>query len=223
MHFNARQANGGGIDRGTTLAAVLEAIRTHGACREESWPLDESKAGERPPDHAYTEAKTFAQIRYFNPADIHEALALRYPVPFVAHLPQRCLEEAGRTGRLPAPAAGETQLVSHAMVLVGYDKSAGTVLARNCWGTHWGDQGHCTIPLDVMSVIAPYGAGRLWVIATADVSAATVQQAAAAPAAAPPEKLTDMAARMRQEIRGDLQKDIADASQRIRDMLKKKP
>lgn len=222
VHYNARQANGDAMDRGTTLAAVLEAIKAHGACRDESWPLDESRVGERPPDNAYAEAKTFANIQYFNPIDIHEALALRYPVPFVAHLPQRCLEEAGRTGMMPAPAPGETPLVSHAMVVVGYDKSAGTVLARNCWGAEWGDRGHCTIPMDVMSVIAPYGTGRLWVIATADSTVAAARQAAG-PQPAQPEKLSDMAARMRQEIRGDLQKDIADSTQRIRDMLKKKP
>ncbi len=165
-----------------------------------------------------------------------ESLALKYPVPFVARVPGRCLEEAGRTGVMPAPTADELQrtdlLTNHALVLVGYDKAARTVIARNCWGASWGQQGHCTIAFDIISAIAPFGSRRLWVIAKADSVTVAGEAASAAPgasasaspvppAAAAPETLSDMAARLRTEIRGDVQRDITDATQRIRDMLKK--
>jgi C1A family cysteine protease len=34
------------------------------------------------------------------------------------------------------------------MFLVGYDLDRELVLARNSFGTDWGDSGHCWIPLD---------------------------------------------------------------------------
>jgi hypothetical protein len=221
IHYNARLLTGGETaNAGTTMEAVMKAITTHGACREVSWPLDPTRLAVAPPAHVYQEAAKFAAVRYSNPADAVEALALRYPVPVVVRLPGRSLREAGRTGVVPAPTSSELQTadgqINHALVLVGYDRTAKTFTARNCWGTAWGDQGHCAIPFDVMNVIAPYGTQRFWIITTAaaitgdDLSASSTPQ---------PERLAGLAARMRQEIRGDLHRDIAEATKRIRDMV----
>jgi hypothetical protein len=228
VHYNARQVSGDeGTNAGTTMQAAMKAIATYGACRETTWPFDPSKLIIKPPPHAYEEARKFAAIRAFAPADVIQALALRYPVPCVIKLPERCLREAGRTGVMPAPSAQEVQqadgLVNHSLVLVGYDRNARTYVARNCWGESWGDKGHCRISFEVLNVIAPQGAQRLWVIATAesgsDAHAAIGMMAPPPPAAAAPERLSDLAAKLRQEIRGDVQRDIADATTRIRDIM----
>ncbi|MEO8259096.1 MAG: C1 family peptidase [Acidobacteriota bacterium] len=239
IHYNARLATGQeNSNTGTTMDAAMKAIATYGACREESWPFDAARFAVKPPASAYEEARKFAVVQGANPADIVEALALRYPVPFVAKLPERCLREAGRTGVMPAPASEELQKadgqVNHAMTLVGYDKLAKTFTARNCWGREWGDQGHCAISFDLMSVIAPYGTRRLWIITTRAQAGSIASQtettgfhpAAAPPTAAPaarPERLADLAARMRDEIRGDLHRDLADSAKRIKDMIGRKP
>ncbi len=225
IHYNARLIAGQeGANTGTTLESALKAIETYGACRQESWPLDTATLAVKPPAQAYGEARKFAKTRALNPADFMEALALRYPVPFTARVTRRCLEEAGRTGLMPAPSDDELQshdaVVNHAMVLVGYDRSAQVVTARNCWGAQWGHQGHCTIAFDVMNAIAPYGMGRLWIIATPE-PASTI--GAGTPIAPPSQssRLSEMAAKMREEIRAGLQKDLEDASKRIREMVRK--
>ncbi len=238
IHFNARLSSGQeGSNVGTTMEAVMKAIAKYGACREETWPLDPAKLAVRPHAQAYDEARKFAGIEYSNAADMLDALALKYPVPFVARVPERCLREAGRTGVMPAPAPEELQRadgqMNHAMVLVGYDKVAKTVIARNCWGKEWGVDGHCTITFDTMEVIAPYGTQRLWIITKAEAGKVSNQTATTGfrpmmdppvPApAAQPERLSDLAAKMREEIRGDVQRDLAEATKRIRDMMGRNP
>jgi C1A family cysteine protease len=254
VHYNARRLSGEqNTPGGTTMDAVMQAIATYGACREETWPLDAAKQTEKPPARAYEEAKKFAGIRYRHPQDSLEALSLYYPTPFVARIPKRCLSEAHRTGTLPALTAEERREPSahpvHAMVLVGYDKTARTFLARNCWGDTWGQKGYCHIPFDVMNVLAPADSLSRWIIAAPDApvgvdavhaaapavgpapvppvvpaaarppAAQVAVAAASAPAAAQSETLASMAARMRDEIRQSLTRDIADATRQVRDRM----
>jgi hypothetical protein len=222
VYYNARLASGQEhLNSGVTLEAAMKAIETYGACRDASWPLDAAKLSVRPPPQAYDEAKRFAAVHCYHTPDGVDALALSYPVAFVATFPERCLHAAGDTGVMPAPTPEERQRthdwMTHAMVLVGYDKVAKTFIARNCWGPEFGVEGHCTITFDTLSVIVPSGEQRLWVIAKPAASATAVNEAAAA---APPERLADLAARMREDIRSDLQRDIADATKRARDMIR---
>jgi BMFP domain-containing protein YqiC len=225
VHYNARLAAGQeNANAGTTLEAAMKAVQAYGACRDATWPIDTSKLAVKPPPHAYEEARKFAAIDYSSPADMFEALAMKYPIAFVASLPRRCMAEAGKTGILPPPTAEEIQRQSymhHAMVLVGYDKANGTVLARNCWGKSWGVEGHCNIAVDTMKIIAPAN-NRLLIITAKSVAAVTEGPSADAPPA-PPQRLADMAAKLREEIRGDVQKEIAEASKRIRDMMPRTP
>jgi hypothetical protein len=225
VHYNARLALGQeSTNVGTTTEAAMKAIQSYGACRDATWPIDASKLTVKPPAHAYEEARRFAAIDYSSPTDMIEALAMKYPIPVVVSLPERCLTEAGKTGVLPPPSADEIQRKSymhHALVLVGYDKANKTVLARNCWGKAWGVEGHCNIAFDTMKIIAP--ASNRFLIITAKSVATAVDQGAAAAAPAAPQRLADMAAKMREEIRGDVQKEIADATKRIRDMMPRPP
>jgi hypothetical protein len=236
IHYNARRLSGEQHTRGgTTMDAVMQAIATYGACREETWPFDAAKLTEKPPAKAYDEAKVFAGIRFQHPQDSLEALSLYYPTPFVARIPKRCLSEAERTGKLPALTAEEQREPGahpvHAMVLVGYDKTAQTFLARNCWGDRWGEKGYCHIPFDVLNILAPPASLSRWIIAKPDTplgaSAVRAAQspavapplAAAAAAAAPPDTLASMTARMRDEIRQSITRDLADATRQIRDRV----
>lgn len=241
IHYNARQASGDeGRNVGTSMEAAMKAIATHGACRDETWPFDAAKLTVKPPAHAFEEARRFTAVEARNPADVIQAVSMRFPVPLVGRFSTRAIDEARRTGVLAAPTADELQreggTFNHAMVVVGYDKTAKTFLLRNCWGKAWGDQGHCRVSFDALGVIAPYGTKRLWFVtrATAPGREQSVAHQAAAPVAppaappvappaapAPPERLSDMAARLRAEIRGDVTRDINDASKRIRDMMQR--
>lgn len=224
VHYNARLAAGHhGANRGTTMEATLKAVVNHGACTEASWPFDAAKFSLQPSPAAYEQARVFAGVAHGNPADPIAALALRYPVPVVVRVPQAALQAAGRSGALPSVTADEAQRngMEHALLLVGYDKARRTFLARNCWGTQWGDGGHCTIGFDSMAAIAPPGSTRLWFISSPNARAAETGAASAGQAAGGGEQLSDLAARMRDEIRGGLQRDVEDATRRIRESLRR--
>ena len=46
IHYNARRLSGDqDKDTGTSMAKVMEAIRTYGACTEAAWPFDAAKEG----------------------------------------------------------------------------------------------------------------------------------------------------------------------------------
>lgn len=245
VHYNARLLSGKENENvGTSLDAAMKAITTYGACPEASWPFDPAKFAVKPPAHVYEEAKRFAAVRTAHPASTIQALSAKYPVPFVATLPLRYLGLAGRSGTMPTPTEDEMRgegLTYHPLVVVGYDKTAKTFLVRNCWGKEWGTEGHCTISFDVMDMICK-GPGRRWFIskpettvapqdsdfipaaASERLSAAEITPSADPPGpAARPERLSNLAARLRDEMRGDLQRDLADASRRVRDMLSQPP
>lgn len=225
VHYNARLTSGQhGANRGTTMEATLKAVEDHGACSEASWPFDPSKFSLQPPPALYEQARDFAGVRHGHPADPLEALALRYPVPAVVRAPYAALQEAGRSGALPAVTAEDAQRkgMEHALLLVGYDKARRTFLARNCWGTAWGEGGHCTIGFDTMAAIAPAGPPRLWFIASQKAATSEVRTPGVGTSTA---RATghgsDLAARMRDEIRGGLQRDIDDVTRRIRESLRR--
>jgi hypothetical protein len=237
VHYNARRQSGNQEKNvGTSLEAAMKAIAEHGACSEATWPFDAAKLTTAPPSQAYDEARKFAGVRCLHPVDFIEALALSFPVPFVARIPTRCLVDAGQNRVLPPLTAEERQRASdhpvYAMVIVGYDKADKTYLVRNCWGTAWGDGGHCRVSFDLLNSLVPPGSAQAWFIAKAQVAeaagAGAPQVASAAPPAAttvaaaapaPQESVASMAARMKSELRDSLQRDIADAARQIRDRV----
>ncbi len=226
IHYNARIVAGKeGQNVGTSIDEALKAVETYGSCRDELWPSDANKVHTKPPQEAYNDAKRFAKLQFYSPADVYDAISKKYPVVASLSLPRRCLDVAGTTGLLPPLTAEELQakdkFFHHAMVLVAFDKRARTFVARNCWGTAWGDNGHCTIPVDVLQAISPLGSMRYKIIAMPAASAKGVEPAEAAAPAAEPEKMSDIAARLKADIRADLKKDLEEAQKRVRDMLKK--
>jgi C1A family cysteine protease len=40
--------------------------------------------------------------------------------------------------------------VTHAVLLVGYNKNNNTFIARNSWGKYWGDRGYFYMPFQVI-------------------------------------------------------------------------
>jgi C1A family cysteine protease len=229
IHYNARIVAGQeGQNVGTTLGNAMKAAVQYGACRDAMWPLDATKINVKPPAEAYEDAKRYQKLRYFSPADPMEAISKKYPVATAISMPWHCIDAAKKTGVIATPTPQEMRgaLHHHAVVLVGYDKKAGTYTARNCWGPEWGHGGHFTIPFDVLKMIAPETI-RYMIIATPESAVKEAAPAAAAPAshsfepAASSEKMSDIAAKLKEQIRGDLKKDIEDAQRRIREMMKK--
>jgi C1A family cysteine protease len=56
-----------------------------------------------------------------------------------------------RTGQMPYPNVQTEQLLGgHAVALVGYRDSTQQFIARNSWGTGWGDRGYFYMPYQVV-------------------------------------------------------------------------
>ncbi len=236
IHYNARLALGQeGQDVGVTIPGAMNAIKAYGACTEAAWPFDPAKINVKPPPAAYAEAKKYAAVLEAHPSDPIQALAMDYPIAICPRVPERCVTEAGNTGILPDLTTEERATLQHcsgyAFTVMGYDKTARTFTLRNAWGTAWGKDGQCTISFDTMTVLCPASQNRWMITAprpeanevSAMAAAAPVTQPPAPAVAAPPESMADMAARLRAEIRGDLQRDLTDASLRIKDLLGRTP
>jgi hypothetical protein len=232
VYYNARKLRGfPETNKGVSIEDALKAIATYGACRETTWAFDERAFAKEPPEAAYAEAKKFAGINHYSTSDAFKSLELGYPVPFIGRMPVRCLREAGTNGGVFPPLTAEEvqnadRLPNHAMTLVGYDKADNAFIVRNCWGAEWGDKGYCRIAFDAMDVFCPNGSSRLWVItlpkATKDAGTSTgddrpvsSQTEAAASVA------QDLSKKLRDGIRGGLEKDLAEARKRIQDQLRK--
>jgi C1A family cysteine protease len=51
------------------------------------------------------------------------------------------------------PIPGDSSIIygGHAVCIVGYDTAQQAFLAKNSFGTEWGDQGYCWIPFEYVS------------------------------------------------------------------------
>lgn len=240
VHYNARKLAGDvAANKGSSIANVMKAITTSGACLETTWPFDEKAFATEPTPQAYEEAKKFAVVDPYATPDPITALALKFPVAFFAQFPLRALGVAGDTGAMPVITPEDAKKGTnprHSMVLVGYDKTRNVFIARNCWGDAWGDKGYCTITVDTLNTICPQGDNHFWVINVAKPSdtvstppqpGVTAAETPAAPAApttpgAPAAgSMAANAAKMREEIRARLEKDLAASSKRIEEMMRK--
>ena len=59
-----------------------------------------------------------------------------------------------RTGVVAMPGKGERALGGHAVMAVGYDRSAGRFFVRNSWGGKWGKKGYGTMPFEYLETLA---------------------------------------------------------------------
>lgn len=228
VYFNARRMRGtADTDSGVSVPQGLAAFMAFGAPPESDWPYRPDLLTKVPDQAVYDAARAHVPGEYarVDGADhIRGALAQQFPVPFLFQVPERCYAEAGRTGVMPVPTAAEADAASresgHAMLLVGYDLDAGAYLVRNSWGADWGDQGYCRIPFDAFELgVHP---SSTWILGRLDATQAfTVDRPAraAAPAAATG-SVADLAAKMREEIRSSLTKDIQDSMKDIRDRVR---
>ncbi len=226
VYYNSRRMGGrADLDVGATIPEAMAAFLAYGAPPEPEWPYDPERVAWEPDQPTYREALPHQPEEYARVDGLEAikgALAREHPVVFATSLPDRCYEEAGRTGRMPTPNAAELAAVrtdcgTHAMLLVGYDLDEGAMLIRNSWGQDWGDRGYCRIPIDVFEASAAKGAA--WILGSLEATGAfTVTRPARADR--PVEGgVRDMAARMREEIRSGLTKDLAESFKDIKNRV----
>lgn len=143
------------FDNGAYIRDGIKVCYTYGAPLESIWPYNISKWATRPSPAAYADAakrKVTAYERCLNFTAVKNALAAGKPVIIGFDVYESFESDAvASTGMMPYPnTATEQYLGGHAVCLVGYNDTTQRFIARNSWGTSWGDRGYFYMPYQVI-------------------------------------------------------------------------
>lgn len=231
VYFNARRMSGHeSADTGVRISQGMAAFLAFGAPPEAAWPYDPGLVAREPDEGTYTKARDYVPNEYARLEgldNVKGSLARGYPVVFAASLPEPYWDAVRATGRAAPPSreallAAHTAEGTHAMLLVGYDDNAREFLIRNSWGQHWGENGYFRLDYDSWSLAT--ATTTTWILGKLEASGAftIVRPQVEAPAAVQG-GVKDLAAKLREDIRGSLQKDIQDAFKDVKDRMKPRP
>lgn len=154
-------------DSGAYIRDGIKATYTYGAPLESLWPYTINKFKTTPTSTAIQDAARRKVTLYQRATDfnaVKNAIASGYPVTigFTVYDSFESLSVA-RTGIMPYPnTRTESILGGHAVLLVGYNDSTQRFIARNSWGTSWGDRGYFYMPYQVIQNTNM--SGDFWVI-----------------------------------------------------------
>jgi len=143
-------------DNGAYIHDGLSAVHTYGAPLETLWPYNINNFAVRPNTNAYNDAanrKVTGYQQCANFSSVKSALAAGQPV--VIGFTVYSSFESGTwwhtTGNMPYPNVAREQILGgHAVCLVGYNDNTSRFIARNSWGTSWGDKGYFYMPYQVI-------------------------------------------------------------------------
>jgi len=152
IYYNERDIEGTiASDAGAEIRDGIRAVAHLGACSEATWPYDVDQFSVKPPEKAYSEAKTDLVTKYARVDQtldgLRECLSAGFPIVFGFTVYQSFESEAvAQGGIMPMPAYGEGALGGHAVLMVGYDDDRQTFIVRNSWGSDWGRAGYFLMP-----------------------------------------------------------------------------
>ena len=142
-------------DNGAYIRDGIKVVNKKGVPTEALWPYNVNRFAVRPTQTAYVNALTRKAVGYqkcANFAAVKAALAQGYPVVIGFDVYESFESDAvAATGQMTYPNKNTEQLLGgHAVALVGYNDSTGKFIARNSWGTGWGDSGYFYMPYQVI-------------------------------------------------------------------------
>jgi C1A family cysteine protease len=142
-------------DSGAYIRDGIKVVNKKGVCLESVWPYMISRYRTKPSTAAYNDAlrrKANAYQKCANFTAVKQALAQGFPVVVGFDVYESFETQAvANTGMMPYPQAGEQLLGGHAVALVGYNDTTQRFIARNSWGTSWGDRGYFYMPYQVIT------------------------------------------------------------------------
>jgi C1A family cysteine protease len=141
------------IDSGASLSDGIKALEQFGVCRETSWYYNINNFAVNPPNNCYVEA-ALNKVDVSQTINIGDSLgnlktALNQGHPFVCGISIYASFESqvvAETGIVSMPKKGEQFLGGHAILIVGYNEKTRRWIARNSWGSSWGDKGYFYLP-----------------------------------------------------------------------------
>jgi C1A family cysteine protease len=142
-------------DSGAYIRDGIKACYTYGAPTENLWPYNIRKFKTVPTKTALIDAAKRKVTSYQRAADFNQvidAITSGYPVTIGFSVYSSFDSPAvAKTGIMPYPNLRKEKLLGgHAVLLVGYNKNDNTFIARNSWGTSWGDKGYFYMPFQVI-------------------------------------------------------------------------
>lgn len=157
IYYNERVDDGDvPQDAGAAISDGADVVHRLGCPDEKLWPYDITKFADQPPPDVFTDAKNHLVLQVQQVSQdltsMKEVLADSLPivVGFVVYESFES-DEVTKTGIVPLPGHHEKKLGGHCVVLVGYDDSQRMFIARNSWGTGWGQQGYFMMPYTYMT------------------------------------------------------------------------
>lgn len=155
IYYFERQYEGTvNTDSGATLRSGMKVLNQMGVCPELEHEYKIDQFTVRPDLSDIEKAKQF-RISFYRSiktvSDLQHALADGLPVAMGFIVPEsfESASVAG-TGIVPLPRPNEKFKGGHAVLVVGYGKLNGKLhfIIRNSWGTNWGDNGYCYMPVE---------------------------------------------------------------------------
>jgi C1A family cysteine protease len=168
IYYNERVMEGTSpaVDGGAQIRDGVKSVASQGACKETSWPYDDTntdpapcptcKFAQKPSAACYTEAKQYKITAYqrLNSALLNTlkgCLASGYPFIFGFTVYQSFeSQQVAQTGIVPMPGPSEKVVGGHAVLAVGYDDSTSQFIVRNSWKADWGIKGYCMMPYNYL-------------------------------------------------------------------------
>lgn len=154
VYWNARSYAGQtGVDAGCQTRNAVRGIANFGAPPESFFPYNTSQITVKPPADAYSAAVALkSRIKAYQSvtslAAMKSALVQGLPVPFAFMVPDTFVSVTKFSGEQPMFTSTTQWIGLHAVVAVGFDDDASTVLCRNSFGPTWGKSGYFTMPYE---------------------------------------------------------------------------
>lgn len=153
-------------DSGAYIRDGIKATNHYGASLESLWPHDISKFRQEPLIEAKNDGLRRKVTRYERVTNLNgfiDALSNGFPVIMGFNVYSSFMASGvATTGVMPFPNTRRERLLGgHAVLIVGYNKARKILIARNSWGTGWGDKGYFYMPF---SMITPTLSDDYWII-----------------------------------------------------------
>lgn len=152
IYFNERAIDGILTQNGpVSLRSGYKTVNRDGVCSERLWPYDVRRFRRNPTARCRKAASEHRAVRYMrlhsNLTDMRACLANHQPFTFGFSVHETFKSRlVKQTGVVPLPSHLDKRLGGHAMLVVGYFEDSRHFIARNSWGSSWGDRGYCYVP-----------------------------------------------------------------------------